>query len=177
MDLSTIEFTKLERDTDNGSRLSVDATYHINNKGKGTLRFTRNGRDKITKIIGTDHSKLFDLFINKETQCLAFQVSETGKFKLSGPSGEKITLIYENLSRAFRKETNYMLVESPVYDFVLIPETMYSQLQTTVQTQPETVQMQAPVTEAEKTEEAQEVLGSTESSASAKKSRGKKKPS
>jgi len=62
-----MEFTKLEKDTDNRSRLSVDATYHINNKGKGTLRFTKNGMDKLTKIIGTDYIKLFDLYIKSQS--------------------------------------------------------------------------------------------------------------
>lgn len=160
MDLAAMEFTKLEKDTDNRSRLSVDATYHINNKGKGTLRFTKNGMDKLTKIIGTDYIKLFDLYINKETQSLAFQVSETGKFKLSGS-----TLIYENLSRAFRKEMKYIMVESPMYSFVLIPENIQPQQQSPVEAQ-------TPVAETEKVEEP---ASSIESPSPTKKARGKKK--
>lgn len=169
MDLSGIEFTKLERETDKRSRLSVDATYHINNKGKGTLRFTKNGIDKLIKIMGTDYSKLFDLYINKDTQCLAFQVSETGRFKLSGPAEQKITLIYEDLSKAFRKETNYMIIESPMYSFVLIPENMQAH-QPSHQQSP--VEAQPSVAE---TEKAEELASSTESPSPTKKARGKKK--
>ena len=176
MDLGTMEFQELEKKSTNGRRLLVDATYRRNSKGMGTLRFTKNGIEKIGKIIGEDHSQSFKLFINKETQSLAFQLSQTGKFRFSGLERNSHKLSYNDLSQVFSKEISYMIAQVQGYAFVLVPEELYAQLQTSTVEEPAAVEAQPPVAETKKAEESP---SSTESSSPspAKKARLKKKQS
>jgi len=189
MNLSKMVFKKLEQTEGFRKKLSVDATYNIHAKGKGTLRFTSKGINKLEKELGIDSKKQFNLHINEETQSLAFEISETGPFKLSGPGEKKSALCYRDLSRAFTKKMYYMIVPSESYSFVLVPEEIYSQLQSstvetpaTVET-PSTIKTQAPVAEpkkakkAEKTEKAEQPASSTQSPNPAKKAILKKKQS
>lgn len=176
MNLSKMVFKKLEQTEGFRKKLSVDATYNIHAKGKGTLRFTSKGINKLEKELGIDSKKQFNLHINEETQSLAFEISETGPFKLSGPEEKKAALCYQDLSKVFTKKMYYMIVPSESYSFVLVPEELYAQLQTATVEEPVTVEAQAPVVETKKAEESP---SSTElsSPSPAKKARLKKKQS
>lgn len=188
MNLSKMVFKKLEQTVGFRKRLSVDATYNISTEGKGTLRFTKKGIDKLEKQLGIDYKKQFNLHINEETQSLAFEISETGPFKLSGPGENKVALCYQDLSRAFTKKMDYMIVPSESYSFVLVPEEIYSQLQTetveepaTVETQapekPITVETKAPITQTKKVKKTEQPAVPIGSSSPAKKAILKKKQS
>lgn len=183
MNLSKMVFKKLEQTEGFRKKLSVDATYNIHAKGKGTLRFTSKGINKLEKELGIDSKKQFNLYINEETQSLAFEISETGPFKLSGPAEKKSALCYQDLSRAFTKKMYYMIVQSESYSFVLVPEEIYSQLQSSPVETPATVETPAPVAEpkkakkAEKAEKAEQPASSTQSPNPAKKAILKKKQS
>ncbi|MFY9221201.1 MAG: hypothetical protein WAQ98_00950 [Blastocatellia bacterium] len=176
MNLTKMVFKKLEQTVNFRKKLSVDATYNINAEGRGTLRFTRNGIDKLEKDLGIDYKKQFNLYTNEETQSLAFEISETGPFKLSGPEEKKAALCYQDLSKVFTKKMYYMIVPSESYSFVLVPEELYSQLQTATVEEPVAVEAQPPVVEAKKADESP---SSTESPSPspAKKARLKKKQS
>ena len=178
MNLTKMVFKKLEQTVDFRKRLSVDATYNISAEGKGTLRFTSRGIDKLEKDLGIDSKKQFNLYTNEETQSLAFEISETGPFKLSGPAEKKAALCYQDLSRAFTKKMDYMIVPSQNYSFVLVPEELYVQLQTATVEEPVAVETQEPVAEtkkAKKAEKAEQPASSTQSPNPAKKAILKKK--
>lgn len=183
MNLSKMVFKKLEQTEGFRKKLSVDATYKIHAKGKGTLRFTSKGINKLEKDLGIDSKKQFNLYINEETQSLAFEISETGPFKLSGTGEKKSALCYRDLSRAFTKKMYYMIVPSESYSFVLVPEEIYSQLQSSpvepVET-PATIETQAPIAEpkkAKKVEKTEQPASSTQPPNPAKKAILKKKQS
>jgi hypothetical protein len=163
MDFDSIEFTKLERNS--RGQGNADATYHINAKGIGVLKFTSKGADKLEDLIGTDYKGLFNLYINKETQSLAFEFSERGRFKFSGLTKKfsKPTLSYNDLSKAFPKSMFYMIIESKKYTFILVPIDLLNK----PEAQPTTVETQASGVE--------EPPKLTDNASPAKKAKGKKK--
>ena len=177
MDFELMEFTKIAK-TLRGEP-DADATYRIGQKGIGRLKFTRKGTDKLEDLIGADYKGLFNLYVNKETQSLAFEFSERGRFKFSGLTRKSPTpiLSYNDLSKTLTKNMLYMIVESKKYSFILVPIDLLNnseaQAPVIVEAQPTVVvEAQPPVVEAEK---AEQPASSTESSSPAKKGKGKKK--
>ncbi|MFY9221200.1 MAG: hypothetical protein WAQ98_00945 [Blastocatellia bacterium] len=159
--ISNLKFKELTKSTRNRSGLLVDATYTINSKGDARLRFTKQGMAKLDKIFGEDKSKPFKLFIDEETQSLAFLLTETGTYKLTGWLPDRNLLTYYNLSKVFTKEKLYMIVESENYSFLLLPTDLLDE----PETQPLTI-------ETKKVEEPPKL---TDNASPAKKPKGKKK--
>lgn len=171
MDFESMEFTKIEK-TSRGEP-NADATYRISDKGIGRLKFSRKGADKLADIIGTDYNNLFNLYINKETQSLAFEISERGRFKFSGLTKKSPTptLSYNDLSKALPKPVFYMIMESKKYSFILTPTDLLNK----PEAQPAIVETQTPAIESEKSEKAEEPPKLTDNASPAKKAKGKKK--
>lgn len=164
MDLSEMKFKELGRATkgrSNLTRLGIDASYTINARGQGRLMFTTGGMAKLDKIFGEDKSKPFKLFIDTETQCLAFLLTETGKYKFTGLARYRNLLTCQDLTEAFRQEMFYKMVESQNYSFILVPIHL---AKNEPQTQPLTI-------ETKKVEEPPKL---TDNANPTKKARGKK---
>lgn len=120
-------FVKIEKTTQRGS--NVDAIYRLNDKGIGTLRFTKEGTRKLNNIVGQDIKKAIELYIDRETKSLAFKLSESGQFKLSGVRGI-YTLSYSDINKEIRENVLYSMQDSSDYTFVLRPLTSDSHLTT-----------------------------------------------
>ena len=115
------ELTKSVKGRSNLTRLGIDASYTINGRGQGRLMFTTGGMAKLDKIFGEDKSKPFKLFIDQETQSLAFLLTEKGTYKLTGLARYRNLLTCHDLTEAFRQEMFYKMVESRNYSFLLVP--------------------------------------------------------
>jgi len=103
------------------TRLAVDATYRVNNKGRATLRFTKNGIHKLTNLKALDLTKPFKLYVDKDAKSLAFKQAEEGKFKLSGLAPGRNSLSYSAISKQITETLFYMIEESTEYSFLLVP--------------------------------------------------------
>ncbi len=114
-------FVELEKSTTLIKRLAVHAVYRVNDKGVGTLRFTKNGIEKLAELKLIEVAKEFKLYIDKDTKSLAFKQSEDGKFKLSGLAQGKNTLSYAVISKEITETVRYMIQQSKEYTFVLVP--------------------------------------------------------
>jgi len=113
-------FVEIEKDP-GLTRLAVDATYRVNDKGRATLRFTKNGMDKLNNLKTLDTSKPFKLYVDKEAKSLAFKQAEEGKFKLPDLAHGKNSLSYSAISKQITETVFYMIEESTEYSFVLVP--------------------------------------------------------
>lgn len=149
-------FVKIEKTT--AKRSGVDAIYRLNSNGKGTLRFTKEGSEKLVNIKTLDVNKAVEVYIDRETKSLAFKQSENGQFKLSGAKSV-YTLSYSDINKEIRETVRYVIEDSSGYAFVLRPasETLKTPPQDSSQTQ------------------ASDSDASSDSEPKAKKSRSKKK--
>ncbi|MFY9222664.1 MAG: hypothetical protein WAQ98_08340 [Blastocatellia bacterium] len=116
--MAFVEIVKITKDP---GKLAVDATYHINNQGRGILRFTLNGVEKLNKIAATDNSRTFKLFIDKSSKSLAFKLTDEGHFKFSGLLNKEAKFSCRDLTNSITEKLGYLLKESKQYSFVLEP--------------------------------------------------------
>jgi len=152
-------FVEIQRTTNDAGKLDVDATYHINNEDRGILRFTLNGVEKLNKIAATDNNKTFKFFIDKETNSLAFKLTDEGEFKLSGLLKEGGRFSCKDLTNSITEKLSYLLKESKEFTFILEPVKENTQAISSTTEQEETV----------------ETTIQTDAPTTTKKARGKKK--
>jgi hypothetical protein len=114
-------FVEIQRTTNDPGKLEVDATYHINNEGRGILRFTLSGVEKLNKIARTDNSKMFKFFIDKETKSLAFRLTDEGLFKFSGLLNKGGRFSCRDLTNSITEKLGYLMKESKGFSFILEP--------------------------------------------------------
>jgi len=114
-------FVEIQRTTNDPGKLDVDATYHINNQGRGILRFTLNGVEKLNKIAATDNSRIFKLFIDKSSKSLAFKLTDEGQFEFSGLLNKGGKFSCRDLTNSITEKLSYLLKESKGFSFILEP--------------------------------------------------------
>jgi len=114
-------FVEIIKTTNDPGKLDVDATYHINNQGRGILRFTLNGVEKLNKIARTDNSKMFKFFIDKETKSLAFKLADEGQFKFLALLNKGGKFSCRDLTNSITEKLSYLLKESKGFSFILEP--------------------------------------------------------
>ena len=114
-------FVEIIKTTNNPGKLDVDATYHINDQGRGVLRFTLNGIEKLNKIAATDNSKTFKLFIDKSSKSLAFRLTDEGLFKFSGLLNKNSKFSCQELTNSISEKLGYLIKESKGFSFILEP--------------------------------------------------------
>ena len=151
-------FVEIQRTTNDPGKLDVDATYHINNQGRGILRFTLNGVEKLNKIARTDNSKMFKFFIDKETKSLAFRLTDEGQFKFSALLNKGASFSCRDLTNSITEKLSYLVKESKGFSFILEP------VKENTQNVSSTIEQ----------EKVAETLNQTDVPTTAKKTRGKK---
>lgn len=114
-------FVEIVKTTNDQRKLDVDATYHVNNQGRGILRFTLNGVEKLNKIAATDNSKTFKFFIDKETKSLAFKLTNEGQFSFSGLLNKGGRFSCRDLTNSISEKLSYLLKELKGFSFILEP--------------------------------------------------------
>jgi len=151
-------FVEIIKTTKDEGKLDVDATYHVY-KGRGILRFTLNGVEKLNKIAATDNNKTFKFFIDKETKSLAFKLTDEGQFKFSGLLNEGGSLSCKDLTNSITEKLSYLLKQSKGFSFILEPVKENTQVISSTTEQEETVESSTQ----------------TDAPTTTKKARGKKK--
>ena len=116
-----MEFVEIQRTTNDPGKLEVDATYHINAQGRGILRFTLNGVEKLNKIAATDNSKTFKLFIDKSSKSLAFRLTDEGQFKFLALLNKGASFSCRDLTNSITEKLSYLVKESKGFSFILEP--------------------------------------------------------
>ncbi len=112
-------FVEIVKTTNDQRKLDVDAIYHVNNQGRGILRFTLNGVEKLNKIAATDNSKTFKLFIDKTSKSLAFKLTDEGHFKFSALLNKGGKFSCRDLTNSITEKLSYLLKESKGFSFIL----------------------------------------------------------
>ena len=116
-------FMEIEK-TRRGWAKGAPATFAINKKGSGNLRFNRAGMDFMSEHApGLKMGDMVRLYHDPETGKIALKKSAGGKFRLSKNSVNMNTLRIssQDLTKMIKEAKEYTMEKSEEYDLVLIP--------------------------------------------------------
>ena len=101
------------------------ATFTINKKGVGSLRFNQAGMNFIAEHApGMKMGDMVKLFHDPETGKIALRKSEDGKFRLSknSVSMDTLRISSQDLTSLLKEPKDYEMEWSEEYDLVLVPK-------------------------------------------------------
>jgi bifunctional DNA-binding transcriptional regulator/antitoxin component of YhaV-PrlF toxin-antitoxin module len=117
-------FKEIEK-TRKGYMKGAPATFAVNKKGVGSLRFNRAGMNYISgNNIGLKIGDMIRLYYDAETGKVAIKKSKDGQFRLSKNSVKLDTMRISSsdLTGLIQKPGDYEMEKSQAYDLVLIPK-------------------------------------------------------
>ena len=117
-------FKEIEK-TRKGWIKGAPASFAVNKKGSGSLRFNRAGMDFIAENkLGLKLGDTVKLYYDAETGKVALKTDKDGKFRLSKNSVNMDTLriASKDLTDLLQKPGDFDMEKSPEYDLVLVPK-------------------------------------------------------